>query len=211
MLQREYSKSRVLRPLPRVAAYIVVPGQAYTLVLLYSPEARHQYAERHRGHAPEVRMNDVFFAVHALLLSLLTLGQAFVYKVRLRIAELLLSACARKLGYTALTCSWSSTVTQREIGQRVSTWARSLVAGILAVILIATVVSSTTAHFAWLDLLYLLSYIKLGISILKLVPQVRFGALSSAPPHASALTKLTLLLPNRPGSITAASPLLGGA
>ncbi|ORY64603.1 PQ loop repeat-domain-containing protein [Leucosporidium creatinivorum] len=111
----------------------------YNLVLLWSPVARHQYAQRHHGRSPEVRVNDVAFAVHALVLSLITLGQAYVYK--------------------------------RDPGQRVSPYTRLLVAGTLTGIFVATIVSATTAHFEWLDLLYLLSYIKLALSLLKLLPQ----------------------------------------
>lgn len=56
----------------------------------------------------------------------------------------------------------------------------------------ATIVSATTAHFAWLDLLYLLSYIKLAISLLKLLPQVRF-VLSLVLPSTLPFGSLTQL------------------
>lgn len=52
-----------------------------------------------------------------------------------------------------------------------SFFTRLLIAIILSTILVSTIISSTTANFEWLDLLYLLSYIKLVISLLKLLPQ----------------------------------------
>uniref|UniRef100_A0A7S1FP28 Uncharacterized protein n=1 Tax=Corethron hystrix TaxID=216773 RepID=A0A7S1FP28_9STRA len=47
----------------------------YTLNLFYDPIVRATYAERHDGAMPEVRGNDVGFAIHAWLLTAITLGQ----------------------------------------------------------------------------------------------------------------------------------------
>jgi cystinosin len=58
-----------------------VASQAFNSALLGSPVIRDQYSARHHGHAPSVRWNDVFFAVHAFLISSLTLLQSLVYRV----------------------------------------------------------------------------------------------------------------------------------
>lgn len=42
---------------------------------LYSPHIREEYALRNHGLAPAVRFNDVAFAAHATLLSLITVSQ----------------------------------------------------------------------------------------------------------------------------------------
>lgn len=52
-------------------------------MLATSPVVRHEYAQRHSGHAPQVQANDIVFAVNALVLSLLTLAQSFYFKVSL--------------------------------------------------------------------------------------------------------------------------------
>jgi cystinosin len=41
----------------------------------YSPQIRREYASRHHGLTPTVQLNDVAFAAHALVLSLITVSQ----------------------------------------------------------------------------------------------------------------------------------------
>jgi hypothetical protein len=55
--------------------------QVYNITLYASSTVRNQYAARHDGHFPSVQPNDIAFAAHALILSLITLGQSFLYKV----------------------------------------------------------------------------------------------------------------------------------
>ncbi|KAG0063677.1 hypothetical protein BGZ90_002543 [Linnemannia elongata] len=76
----------------------------FNLSFYYSPEVQEEYRKRNDGQDNLVRANDVFFAVHALILSSFTLFQTLIYK--------------------------------------------------------------------WIDVLYYLSYIKLGISFIKYCPQV---------------------------------------
>ncbi|POY75177.1 hypothetical protein BMF94_1809 [Rhodotorula taiwanensis] len=52
----------------------------YNLALYTSSTVREQYAARHDGHYPQVQPNDLAFAVHALLLSLVILSQTLIYK-----------------------------------------------------------------------------------------------------------------------------------
>ncbi|KAJ1909820.1 hypothetical protein IWQ60_010971 [Tieghemiomyces parasiticus] len=51
----------------------------YNLTFYASPRVRHEYEERNDGQPNLVQLNDVVFAVHAFLISSITLGQAFVY------------------------------------------------------------------------------------------------------------------------------------
>lgn len=52
----------------------------YSIALYASPTVRAQYADRHDGHFPQVQPNDIAFAGHALVLSLVILSQTLVYK-----------------------------------------------------------------------------------------------------------------------------------
>ena len=52
---------------------------AYNVALYASPVVRSQYKKAHAGVAPDVRSNDVFFACHALLCTLLGGAQAVRY------------------------------------------------------------------------------------------------------------------------------------
>ncbi|CAD6580291.1 MAG: hypothetical protein CYPHOPRED_001184 [Cyphobasidiales sp. Tagirdzhanova-0007] len=51
----------------------------YNTGLFVSTSVRQDYRQRNGGHDPSVRGNDVAFAVHAFVISLLTLGQTFFY------------------------------------------------------------------------------------------------------------------------------------
>ena len=52
----------------------------YNAALYASPLVRAQYAASHGGLAPDVRSNDVFFAAHALLCTVVGAGQALRYE-----------------------------------------------------------------------------------------------------------------------------------
>lgn len=112
----------------------------FNVAFFSSKEIQRQYAERNGGNENLVRVNDVFFALHALILSSTTLSQTYFYK--------------------------------RSPRQKVAHWAKGfIVVSLLVVIIQIAVIRSSTANFDWIDLLYLLSYIKLIISFLKYLPQ----------------------------------------
>lgn len=48
-----------------------------TTAFLYSPEIRRQYAERNHGLTPTVKLNDVAFAAHATICSIISMSQYF--------------------------------------------------------------------------------------------------------------------------------------
>lgn len=47
------------------------------VAFLYSPHIRKEYALRYPGHTPTVQFNDVAFAAHAVVLSVITVSQFF--------------------------------------------------------------------------------------------------------------------------------------
>ncbi|KAG0222909.1 hypothetical protein BGX31_008805 [Mortierella sp. GBA43] len=111
----------------------------FNVSFYYSPEVQEEYKSRNDGHLNLVRANDVFFAVHALVLSSYTMYQTFIYK--------------------------------RDHNQRLSNATRLLIfiATIGAGIAFAAVITGSSQ---WIDFLYYLSFIKLGISFFKYCPQV---------------------------------------
>ncbi|KAG0366254.1 hypothetical protein BGZ54_005602 [Gamsiella multidivaricata] len=110
---------------------------------MLNPEIQKEYRRRNAGQDNLVRANDVLFAVHALILSTFTLSQTLIYK--------------------------------RDHDQRVSNPTKLFmlitVSG-AGIILASRTIFSSSPSSQWIDLLYYLSYIKLGISFLKYCPQV---------------------------------------
>ncbi|KAG0231486.1 hypothetical protein BGW42_000192 [Actinomortierella wolfii] len=111
----------------------------FNIAFFCCSEIQDEYRHRNDGQDNLVRANDVFFAVHALTLSTLTLLQTFFYK--------------------------------RDRGQRVSSPSVLLIA--IAVFgAFALTFTTTLGVTHWIDVLYYLSYIKLGVSFIKYCPQV---------------------------------------
>src|SRR5437868_13245381 len=54
---------------------------SFNLAFFTSEEIRKEYRDRNNGKDNLVQINDVGFALHALILSTITLIQSFVYKV----------------------------------------------------------------------------------------------------------------------------------
>ncbi|QSS56825.1 cystinosin [Histoplasma capsulatum var. duboisii H88] len=124
----------------------------YTLAFLYSPLIREQYAARHPiSPEPTVRFNDVAFAIHAVLLSSLVLSQFW-------------------------PSIWGFKVSRF---QRISRpiagvfWGCIFVVTLLAVVVAARGTGASLDHqdWAWIDVTYALSYVKLIITIIKYIPQ----------------------------------------
>ncbi|KAF9429054.1 hypothetical protein BGZ76_001915 [Entomortierella beljakovae] len=111
----------------------------FNVAFYYSTEVQEEYRNRNDGQDNLVRANDVFFAVHALVLSTFTLIQTIIYK--------------------------------SDKSQKVSKPIRLLIVITLlgAAIVFGAAIAGTSQ---WIDFLYYLSYIKLGISFLKYCPQV---------------------------------------
>ncbi|KAI7849924.1 PQ loop repeat-domain-containing protein [Circinella umbellata] len=111
----------------------------FNVAFFASKEIQEEYKQRNNGSENLVRINDVVFALHAVIISSFTLSQTFYYK--------------------------------RSPNQRSSLPARGLIwLSILGAFLVVLAVKSGRAH--WIDLMYYLSYIKLGVTIVKYLPQV---------------------------------------
>jgi cystinosin len=119
----------------------------YNVLLFGSKEIREEYHRRHPNtgeSGPLVAVNDVFFAIHAAVISLVTLTQIYCW------------------GYT------------RSRGQFPSPWTWGIVVGGgLAVGILSIIVLASKGNMAeWIDVLYALSYVKLVCTFVKYVPQV---------------------------------------
>jgi len=124
----------------------------YTAAFLYSPLIRKQYAARHPlAPEPSVRLNDLAFAVHAVILSSIVYSQFWPW-------------------------IWGFEVSRF---QRVS----RLIAGIfwgciVAVVAVVLLVASQgngngldPSAWAWIDVVYTISYVKLVVTVVKYIPQ----------------------------------------
>ncbi|KAG0233224.1 PQ loop repeat-domain-containing protein [Mortierella sp. GBAus27b] len=118
----------------------------FNLAFYFSSEIQEEYKRRNGGQANLVRANDVFFAVHALILSSLTMAQTWIYKrdptqrVSLPSGTLIATASIVSL-ILVIRAAWG--------GQYDSSYG-----------------------YEWIDVLYFLSYVKLVISFIKYCPQV---------------------------------------
>lgn len=130
----------------------------YTASFYWSPTVRELYKERY-GPDKEitVQSNDVAFAIHALVLSSLTVSQILYYNFwNLSNARLSKPICAVIVGI-AIVC-----------------------AGYLLLLLVVSKIGGkhhnnfqdSLGRFNWLDFLDLLGYVKIFISLIKYIPQV---------------------------------------
>ncbi|KAK7747188.1 mitochondrial dynamin GTPase Msp1 [Diatrype stigma] len=124
----------------------------YNCALYWSPVIRHQYALRNKGLTPTVAFNDIIFAGHATLISFILVTQYF------------------------LPSLWGL---EKATGRRPSRTILGIFFGsFVAVSVIALVVSSMPPDadpktaWAWLDVVYTMSYIKLVVTVIKYVPQL---------------------------------------
>ncbi|KAF9336436.1 hypothetical protein BG006_008717 [Podila minutissima] len=111
----------------------------FNLAFFFNTTIQDQYRDRNDGQDNLVRSNDVFFAIHALVLSTFTLFQTFFYK--------------------------------HDKDQSVSSPTKVLIFITVAGALIVAA-SAIWGSAQWIDFLYYLGYIKLGISFIKYCPQV---------------------------------------
>ncbi|KAF0689074.1 Aste57867_19346 [Aphanomyces stellatus] len=113
----------------------------FNCAFFWSDAVQAEYMKLHDGHRNAVQVNDVFFALHAVLVTSLTYYQTTIYS---------------------------------RGGNSISVTCKSVVGGSLVVsglfFLLGYVVSNE--WFSTLNFLYLLSYVKLGISLVKYIPQV---------------------------------------
>lgn len=127
------------------------------LVFFYSPLIREQYDRRHEGLAPTVQINDIWFAGHGFLMSVITASQYFLPHV------------------------WGFRPSH---GSKPSRFIMGVFSGcIIGVVFIVLVVLRSPfrnsvdgdvvrSSWVWLDATYAISYVKLVVTLIKYTPQV---------------------------------------
>ncbi|CAM9111846.1 unnamed protein product [Ascophyllum nodosum] len=132
---------------------------AFTCSLFWSKAVQRAYDKRHEGQTSKVRLNDVFFTLHAAAISIVTIGQVVYYDWRAR-RQRPSSAAVITCVVIILICvvyALAVEIAQAARGQGV--W---------------DVSGDEMAVLNWLDFLYFLSYVKasVAVSIVKYIPQV---------------------------------------
>ncbi|KAH7318682.1 PQ loop repeat-domain-containing protein [Stachybotrys elegans] len=129
---------------------------ASNLAFYYSPTVRAQYAARHHGLTPTVQFNDITFALHAFLLSIITTSQYLFAPL------------------------WSFTPSTGTRPSRLilGIAAGSLLGVLVTFLLVAGTGGTSSPHvdplsdWCELDIVYALGYVKLVITLIKYTPQI---------------------------------------
>lgn len=104
-----------------------------------------------------MQVNDIFFAVHAVILTSITIGQCVLYER----AEQRVSTTARIILGKLFTTMFMQKIV-----------ISIFISGFFAVFIAISVVLSACDVIHWLDFLYYCSYVKLTITLIKYIPQV---------------------------------------
>ncbi|KAJ3478348.1 hypothetical protein NLG97_g8603 [Lecanicillium saksenae] len=129
---------------------------ASTVALYYSEGVRKQYGARNKGNTPTVQFNDVAFALHGLILCIITASQ-----------------------YLAGTSLWRFPTYNP--GSRPSRFAIGFTAGaVLGVAVVYTIVGARSGgrvidpavDWCDLDVVYALGYVKIAVTLVKYTPQL---------------------------------------
>ena len=128
-----------------------------------------EYFHRRPGGVNPVQLNDVVFALHAVAATLFTIFQCFIIKVKMdSIWENLRSDRSKWANWLYFSFSFSLIQWDK---QRVSYLAIVILIVLWALMLIS-LFASIGKKLQWLDLLYIVSYVKLAVTLIKYVPQV---------------------------------------
>ncbi|KAG9325467.1 hypothetical protein KVV02_007498 [Mortierella alpina] len=114
----------------------------FNVSFFFSSEIQDEYRRRNHGKENLVRANDIFFALHALILSTFTLLQTWVYK--------------RQESHEKVSL-WAKLY---------------IVTAVVIAVVLAGQAAFGKQGREWIDVLYYLSTVKLVISFLKYCPQV---------------------------------------
>ncbi|KAI0897871.1 PQ loop repeat-domain-containing protein [Annulohypoxylon nitens] len=127
----------------------------YNTVFYSSPVIRHQYALRNHDHTPTVAVNDIVFAAHAFVICTILTTQYFFPSI------------------------WGF---DHAPGTKPSRLILGIMSGsVVAVGIIIVIVASVPpdadpkTSWAWLDVIYTLSYVKLLITLVKYAPQLVYN------------------------------------
>lgn len=123
-----------------------------TAAFLYSPTIRDQYAYRHHENAtPTVRFNDLLFAAHGAVMCVIVYSQFFprIWNFKVGLSQ--------QASRPVLVVFWGSVIV------------------ILAVALLAKLAGKDGGYdpsgWAWIDVVYVIGYVKLLTVVLKYIPQ----------------------------------------
>ena len=133
----------------------------FNCVLFFNAAAKRDYAASHGGEASGVRANDVFFALHACLVTLIQLAQIALYE---RGGQRISRAC--KLALVAIALLAVGLAVPVGVHARGCGWLNRVLA------LHYTEDPSRDGACSTLTLLYALSYVKLAITLVKYMPQL---------------------------------------
>ncbi|QKX53314.1 uncharacterized protein TRUGW13939_00392 [Talaromyces rugulosus] len=124
----------------------------YAGAFLYSPLIREQYAARNPvSPEPSVRFNDFVFAAHAVVLSAIVYSQFFPAVWGFKVARY------QRVSKPVAGLFWGSLVA---------------VAGLVLIVLRASPDGGSDASsWAWIDVLYGISYVKVVVTVVKYIPQ----------------------------------------
>ncbi|KAI0398172.1 cystinosin [Xylariaceae sp. FL0594] len=127
----------------------------YTCAFYWSSLIRHQYALRHGNHTPTVAFNDVAFAFHALIATAILNTQYF------------------------MPSAWGF---ENAAGRKPSRTMAGVFTGcVLGVLLVIFLVASQPpsadprTSWAWLDVIYIISYVKVLVTVVKYAPQLVYN------------------------------------
>ncbi|KAJ6438614.1 cystinosin [Purpureocillium lavendulum] len=139
------------------AAYL-----ASNLAFYYSPLVRAQYAARHPGLAPTVQFNDITFALHALVLSALTVSQYLFARPLWRFASRPAVGARPSRGVLGITAGSFCAVA----------FTYSLAARARAAAAASNKPVDPAADWCELDVVYAVGYVKLLVTLVKYTPQL---------------------------------------
>ncbi|KAI2633914.1 cystinosin [Xylaria nigripes] len=127
----------------------------YTCALYWSPVIRYQYGLRHNNLTPTVALNDIAFALHAWILTVILNTQYFLPSV------------------------WGF---ERAPGRNPSRFTIAVFTGCMFSVAVMIVVVATEGpdanvknSWAWLDVIYAVSYVKMVVTLVKYGPQLVFN------------------------------------
>jgi cystinosin len=152
----------------------------YNAALFWDPSVRREYSCLNDGALPAVHANDVFFALHAFVVTAATLVQCALYDRGGQ--KISWPAALGAGGAAASIAAYLAAVIGAAVeGGGSSTPAAGATPGV-----------SCGSILSWLSFLYFLSYIKLGVSLVKYIPQVggscgAAGCLGGGQPGAASM------------------------
>jgi cystinosin len=119
----------------------------FNCAFFFNSDIQEAYRAANHGQSNQVQANDVFFALHALAMTLVIVAQIFMYE-----------RGSQKFSLFAIVISVGSVA----------------VMIVYAVLIVAGVQAGEV--FTWLSWVYAVSYVKLGVTLIKYVPQAIMNA-----------------------------------